>query len=66
MMNMIVALKVTLTYYNSSGGSLGSESVVRNANNGAPKYWDADIGYEVLFLVVILLTLEIGVALFKV
>ena len=48
MMNMSVALKVTLTYYNSAGGSLGSESVVRNANNGAPKYWDADIAYEIL------------------
>ena len=48
MMNMSVALKVTLTYYDSAGGSLGSESVVRNANNGAPKFWDADIAYEVL------------------
>jgi hypothetical protein len=48
MMNIPDFLKVVLTYYDSGGGSLGSDSVTRNATNGAPQSWSADIGFEVL------------------
>ena len=47
-MNISTTLKVLFTYYDSDGGSLGSDSVIREVANGAPQVWNADIGYEVL------------------
>ena len=48
MMNINSTFKVLLSYYDSAGGSLGSDSVTRESDNGAPNIWNADIGYEVL------------------
>ena len=47
-MNINTTLKVLFTYYDSNGGSLGSDSVIREVANGAPQVWNADIGYEVI------------------
>ena len=48
MMNIPDFLKIVLTYYDSAGGSLGTESINREGANGAPQSWSADIGFEVL------------------
>jgi len=47
-MNINSTLKVLFTYYDSDGGSLGSDSVIREVANGSPQVWNADIGYEVI------------------
>jgi len=47
-MNIDSTLRVLFSYYDSDGGSLGSDSVTRENANGAPNIWNADIGYEVL------------------